>query len=356
VKLLFLTKRRPQQRDLLHRPYGRFFYLPTELAARGHEVKVMLLGHDGSPAEQRCVHDVNFSSWDARSGPQLYLQQLRSTISTFQPDWVVGNSDSYYGILARHFARRGAMRYAVDAYDNFEAYMPWNLPLHWLWRRAVAQADLVTAAGPQLASRLASHRRSRDAHVLPMAADPQFMPLDRNACRRRLGLPLDRPLIGYCGSFDSRRGSHVLLEAMAIVRREIPDAMLVLSGRQSHGMSRLPETLALGYLNDDLIPSLLNGLDVACVLLKENAFGNYSYPAKLYEAMACEVPVVASATAPVRWILGNDERFLAQPGSAEALADRIIANTRLQRVRYPPQPSWSDVARQFEALLLEAMG
>ena len=30
--------------------------------------------------------------------------------------------------------------------------MRWNLPLHWSWRRAVRVADLVTAAGPQLAA------------------------------------------------------------------------------------------------------------------------------------------------------------------------------------------------------------
>ena len=36
MRLLFVCKRHPQQRDLVTRPYGRFFHLPVALAALGH--------------------------------------------------------------------------------------------------------------------------------------------------------------------------------------------------------------------------------------------------------------------------------------------------------------------------------
>ena len=50
MKILFLSKRRPQGKDLLTRPYGRFFYLPYWLAQRGHEVYILLLSYKKEPA------------------------------------------------------------------------------------------------------------------------------------------------------------------------------------------------------------------------------------------------------------------------------------------------------------------
>ena len=61
-----------------------------------------------------------------------------------------------------------------------------------------------------------------------MAADPGFVPMDRAACRDRLGLPQETPLIGYSGGWASNRGTHILLEAFAQVRKARPDARLVL--------------------------------------------------------------------------------------------------------------------------------
>ncbi len=49
MKLLFVAKREPQQRDLVTRPYGRFHFLPTELARRGHDVRMFLVSHRDTP-------------------------------------------------------------------------------------------------------------------------------------------------------------------------------------------------------------------------------------------------------------------------------------------------------------------
>ncbi len=46
-------------------------------------------------------------------------------------------------------------------------------------------------------------------------------------------------------------------------------------------------------------------LDMVAVMNTPGAFGDYSYPIKLYEAMACGRPVVASRTASTAWVLRN---------------------------------------------------
>ena len=352
VNLLFLSKRFPQGRDLLRRPYGRFYHLPRLLAQRGHRVHVALLSHKRLPADTARFEGIDWSSDDLLpSGPAPYLRRVYGLLRTLQPHWVIGCSDTYYGILAQRAANRSGARSAIDAYDDFEAYIPWARPLHWLWRRALAGADLVTAPGPQLAAHLGV-KRAAAAEILPMAADPAFQPLARANCRRRLGLPADRKLVGHLGAFDPVRGRSVVLEAIAALRREHPDLSLVLSGRRSGEFHDPPGVISTGYVIDELMPALVNSLDVACVALADNRFGRASYPVKLCEAMACQVPVVASATEPVRWMLQGDSRFLAAVGSADDMARKISANLGTGRIDYGARPSWDTVAKKLESLLL----
>jgi glycosyltransferase involved in cell wall biosynthesis len=353
LRLLILSKRHPQQRDLIEHPYGRFHHLPLALATLGHIVRVQLCSYRRLCSVEVERGNVRWSSNDLLTlGPHGLSQTLLAEAKAFRPDWIVGCSDAGFGWLAHRLARRVGARLAVDAYDNYEAYMPWNLPLHWAWRRAVKAADLVTAAGPQLAGRLQKHRQDgRQVEVLPMAADPGFVPMDRAACRKSLGLPDTAPLIGYSGGWARNRGTHVLLDSFRRVRMVRPDVRLILSGRPPAEICAAPGVITLGYLADAQLPVLLNALNVACVITANTAFGRYSHPAKLCEAMACEVPVVATATDPVRWMLADDARFLAKIDSAEDIAARTLANLDAGRIDYGQKPSWLEIGRQLESML-----
>lgn len=350
LKILWLCKRRPQGRDLLRAPYGRFFHLPRLLADRGHAVTVALLSHARLPSETLAQGGVRWTSDDAFAGT-AYFRRIRQLIREDRPDWILGASDTYFGILAAHYGARTGVRCAIDAYDNFESYVPWAFPLHALWRRALRRAALVSAAGPQLAERLAATGGRSGVQVLPMAADPQFRPLDRGECRKQLGLDPRVRYVGVGGSLDPRRGAHVLFDALDRLRARDQGVVLLVSGRNAERFRGHPGVHALGLLADDAMPAFVNCLDVACVIVSDNAFGRYSYPAKLAEAIACGVPVVASATAPIRWILQDRREFLAPVGDARTLADRIAANLTLGRVSYPATGGWPERAAELEAWL-----
>jgi len=353
LRLLFICKRHPQQRDLVERPYGRFHHLPVALAASGHDVHVMLCSHRGLPALEHDADGVHWSSRDVRTlGPLRLLGELARQASAFRPDWVVGMSDAQYGWLAHRLSRRCGARLAIDAYDNFEAYMPWNAPLHWLWRRALGAADLVTAAGPQLAELLQSHRRrGRPVDVLPMAADPEFRPRDKLACRVELGLPQEAPLLGYVGSWTKSRGTHLIVDAFQRVRAARPDTRLVLSGRPPGDVLQLPGVIGLGYLPDAQLPLLVSALDVACIVTAATAFGKFSYPAKLCEAMACKVPVVASATDAVRWMLDDRTEHLARLADPADFAEHALALLDAPAADYGERPGWDAIGARLNTLL-----
>lgn len=353
MKLLFLAKRRPQQRDLLERPYGRFHHLPVALTRRGHDVRVLLCSHHGLANEQQDAHGVHWASRDfRRDGVVGTLRWLERESRSFAPDWIIGCSDAWYGWFAHRLTRRLGTRLAVDAYDNYEAYMPWNLPLHWRWRAAIAAADVVTAAGPQLAELLGRRRNAgRPVSIVPMAPDPQFVPHDRPAARASLGLPANTPLIGYIGSWAHNRGTDVILEAFRLIRKARGDSRLVLSGNPPEHALAEPGVIGLGYVQDAQLPLVLSALDVACVITAETAFGQYSYPAKLCEAMACGIPVVATATKPVQWMLGADPRFLAPVGDASGIAGRALDLLGTGQATYPSVPTWDHSAGLLEQAL-----
>jgi glycosyltransferase involved in cell wall biosynthesis len=353
LRLLFLSKRHPQQRDLMERPYGRFHHLPAALAALGHEVRVQLCSHHRLPDMRRRFVGVEWASNDLRtSWPLNFYRELNQNAIAFRPDWIIGVSDTYYGCMAHRLSRSTGARFAIDAYDNFEAYMPWNLPLHALWRRSVRAADLVTAAGPQLAHKLQSLRSSgHPVEVLPMSADPEFVPLDKATCRRTLGLPPDVPLIGYVGSWSRGRGMEILLDAFRAARAIRPEIMLLLSGHPPDEALREPGVISPGYISDNKLPALINSLDVACVTTADTSFGRFSYPAKLCEAMACGVPVLATATDPVRWMLGGRGEHLTPVGDAKAFSEHLIDLLDRPRADYGSRPTWPEQAQRLHLLL-----
>lgn len=355
MRILFTSKRHPQQRDVVERPYGRFFHLPRLFAGRGHEVLLLLSSHRRLDSTRFERDGLRWVSHDVRTlGPARFLPRMREEAMGFAPDWIVGCSDAWFGWMARRLARATGARLAVDAYDNYEAYMPWNFPLHLAWRRAIAAADVATAAGPQLAARLDRHRKGKPPTVVvPMAADPGFIRRDQRGSREALGLPPGAPLIGYMGGWAANRGTDILLRAFHLVRASRPEARLVVTGRPPERVLREPGVHSLGYIDDAALPVALSAMDVSAVITADTAFGRYSYPAKLCEAMACGVPVVATSTEPVRWMLGSDERFLVPVGDAPALASRMLALLETEPpAHYGVLPSWEDSATRLEAALV----
>ena len=352
MKTLFLSKRRPQGRDLLTRPYGRFFHIPRILSERGHDVCLLLLSYK---KEARSHERRSGMTWITESvvptGPLAYLRCAKKTIEKFKPDWVVGFSDTYYGILAAMLGKRYGIGSVIDAYDNYESYIPWLRPLHRLWRKALAKATLVTAAGPYLARFLASFKADKNAHIIPMASDPIFRPLDKAACRKKLGLSLDGKLLGYCGSLYYSRDVETMFRAHERLSREVPGLEMVATGRWENSV-RAPEKMRhLGYLPDELVPAFLNSVDVLLVANRLSDFGKFSYPVKLYEAMRCKIPVVATDTPGANWILGSREEFLARPGDPDDLASKTKKLLSLGRFDYGKQNTWEDSAMLFEEVL-----
>lgn len=332
MQIFFLCKRRPQHRDLIIRPYGRFFYLPKLFAAAGFDVKIILLSYKKEKSENFIRDGIEWhaeSIFPARTSPSpfSYIKKIDFLIYQNRPDWIVSFSDISYGILAQYFGTRYQICTLIDAYDNYESYMPWAKPLHWAWRRALKKASLVTAAGPELANLMHKNRTGQKTLIVPMAADPIFCPMDRLFCRHSMELPENIPLVGYSGSLYKSRNLSYFFDVIRKLSVMLPDVKFVISGRRQKGVS-LPadiksNIIEKGYISDHDIPKLINSMDAMISINKPSDFGEYSYPVKIYEAMQCQVPIVATAVGGSKWILRDHPECLAEHDNACEMTAKI---------------------------------
>lgn len=323
MKILVLCKRRPLSRDLWQRPYGRFFHLSQGLGQLGHEVHVVLLNYQREATFRTERDGIIWHSVNLLPNPQNYYRYVKNLARQQKADWIIGFSDTYFGICAQQVAHSVGARALVDAYDNYESYIPWCKPLHWLWRRSLRRSDALSAAGPTLLQKMQQgrHQNADMDCILTMAADPQFCPGSKLEARQRLGLPEDKFLVGYSGSIFSNRGINVMFEALHAVAKKHPRLDFALSGRINVKLQAPGNTHWLGYLDDELMPDVLRSFDVLIAVNQDSAFGNYSYPVKIYEALACGTPVLASNTPSTAFVLEKYPQALFDAGDPQALTD-----------------------------------
>ncbi len=341
-------------RDLLSRPYGRFYNLAKELAELGHEVHGLYFSYIKGEDERLTKAGMVMESVII---PPLILPawlRARQCAQQFRPDWIIGFSDTWLGIMAQKLAQTSNARALIDAYDNFEAYLPGALPLHWWWRNALNRADVVTCAGPSLATLLGQHCNPDNIRVIPMCADKEILlNLSKTECRQKLGLKQEQKLVGCHGSLYQSRGIDTFFRAARLVHEQDSSITFVTSGRVDKKTTLPVFFNHLGYLPDSDIPYLVNSLDTLVVPNKNDRFGNYSYPVKICEGMACGLPMVVTRTASTQVMLEAFPEMLVEPGNAQDMANGIQLALQKSEQQYPPLPSWRENALQLQALLLD---
>lgn len=150
----------------------------------------------------------------------------------------------------------------------------------------------------------------------------------REVMRRRHGLA-DRKVVGYLGRLHPLKGVTVLIEAWPLVAARVPGATLVIVGdgpdqhRLANAAAQLHDPGAIvftGGCHYDDVPAWLDAFDI--FVLPSLTEGT---PRALLEAMAMELPVVASRVGDIpHEVLGPSSGVVVQPKQKEALAQAVI--------------------------------
>jgi glycosyltransferase involved in cell wall biosynthesis len=168
--------------------------------------------------------------------------------------------------------------------------------------------------------------------VIPSGRDPARLgratAARRSAARARLQVS-GGPVVLAVGRQEPQKGFDVLLRAIPAMRDANPDVQVVVAGQQGRASAELASIIAELDLADSVRMLGLRD-DIAELLCAADVFALPSrregMPGALVEAMALEVPIVASDIAPVREALGDPS--LAELFAPEDISGLAIALTK----------------------------
>jgi glycosyltransferase involved in cell wall biosynthesis len=168
--------------------------------------------------------------------------------------------------------------------------------------------------------------RGRDAQRLGRRTEER-----RAAARERLLLGAE-PVVVAAARHERQKGLDVLLSAVPLLERELPDLRVFIGGREGLQTTRLRERCDELDLADrvafigqrDDVADLMCAADVWCVPSRWEGLGSI-----LIEAMALEVPVVATSAPAIREVAGDPPCFrMVPPDDPCALAGALLEALR----------------------------
>jgi teichuronic acid biosynthesis glycosyltransferase TuaC len=220
-------------------------------------------------------------------------------------------------------------------------------------QRVLREADAVVAVSHDLREKVIALGVDPDAvHVVPRGVDhTRFAPGNQDESRRRLRLPLNRPILLWVGRMVPVKGLDVLIAACKrLVDRGttfhlclIGDGPLRPSLEQTCMAAGLSERVTfVGAVTQHDLPNWYRAADVTMLPSRSEGIPNV-----LRESLACGTPFVASRVGGIVEIADESACRLVPPDKPAELADAItdvLAQPRSKAGVSVPLPSWDDAA------------
>lgn len=243
-------------------------------------------------------------------------------------------------------------------------------PFSWFERYSLRRANGVIAFGRTVLDTVSPRLPSgmKTAVISPGVDTTRFAP-DRsagNCVRETLGWTGDTPVIGFLGRLVPEKGIAVLTAALD--RLAGPwRALIVGTGPLERELRTWAGTYGtrvaiVSSVTHDDVPRWLNAMDILCAPSLTTPRWREQFGRMLIEAFACGVPVVASDSGEIPYVVGNAGVIVSEGNIADwaSTLARLIADAgfradlgRRGRERAEAVFDWSVVARQHSAFFEE---
>jgi len=242
------------------------------------------------------------------------------------------------GVTARRLARRQGIPLVFTYHTRYEKYAHYvPLPQRLVAALAVRlscrfadAADLVVAPSMRIAEMLRERGVGAPVAVVPTGVPvDRFMPGDRAAARRRLGLPADASLCLYAGRLDREKSVDRVIAAFGGIAGAVSGARLSLVGQGSRAeaLRRTAEASPArerihfhGSVAREDLPPYYQAADLFLFASETETQGLV-----LAEAHACGLPAVAVRASGVEEVVVDGETGILTKPDANDLADAAIA-------------------------------
>jgi glycosyltransferase involved in cell wall biosynthesis len=208
------------------------------------------------------------------------------------------------------------------------------------------------------------------AAVVPNAVDDNlFRPMDREKCRRELGL--SRFTVGYVGRLVEEKGLADMVDALSSLPEEV-ELLFVGSGPMEQAIER--RAAELGRSDSvrimqsrplESLPSIMNAIDVLALPSRTTPSWKEQYGRVIIEAHACGTPVIGSTSGAIPDVVGEGGLVVPErnPGAlAEAIETLRRDPARRQamgcagKARVEAECTWARVAEQMASIYDTMMG
>ncbi|MEA3261635.1 MAG: glycosyltransferase family 4 protein [Pseudomonadota bacterium] len=358
LRILFVCKRYYTGKDVILHRFGRLYELPVKLASLGHQVTVLCLDYRGSDRQMPFSEQFGSGSvcWFVVSVRDVFdfnIAKLYKALKAIRPQVVVGSSDIPCLWFARRLAKRCKIPYAVDLYDNYESFGQAVMPgFRSLLKLCVRDAGVVIVVSTTLKEKVLSDYMPRGCVVTMNngVLRSSFCPGDGVAARRELQLPLNARLIGTAGNLSRMKGLDTVYDAWSTLEGLLDDVYLVLAGpiEPKFAVPRGKKVIYLGELLEPQVGQLFRALDVGIVPAHDSEFGRYCFPQKLFEMVACGLPVVGADVGAIGQALHANPEALYIPGDVESLVGALRSQLEYSHLANIKPMEWSELVESIE--------
>ena len=263
------------------------------------------------------------------------LFALRRWLKTQQVDVINTHSstDSWLSALARIGLENPP---AIVRTRHISPPISNNWTTRWLYTRGT---DFIVTTGERLRETLIRENGFPAESIMsvPTGIDPAaFAPGDKVSAREKLGLPVDKVIIGIVATIRSWKGHVYLVEAIAKLQRADLLLLMVGEGPNRHNVENAVETFGLHDQvywagNQENVADWLRAMDLFVL----PSYANEGVPQSIMQAMFCQLPVVSTPVGSVDEIVRDGQTgLMTTPQDANALSQtigRILAAPELGR-------------------------
>lgn len=216
--------------------------------------------------------------------------------------------------------------YGYDLYD-----LPFKSPA---WKERIRcilnDSDCIITVSGSLAECAKRLEVKRPVEVLPTGYDSKrFYPRDREACRRRLDLPLNKRIILSIGSLVKVKGHMNLIHAIGELEGRAKDILCIILG-EGNLRNELQKEIKrcglekvvwlVGRKPREELPLWINACDIFVL-----ASLNEGNPTVMFEALGCGIPFISTNVGGVSEIItSNEYGLICQSNDSTDLCNRIF--------------------------------
>jgi glycosyltransferase involved in cell wall biosynthesis len=193
----------------------------------------------------------------------------------------------------------------------------------------------------------------------------RFHSMDTVSMREQLGLPKDIPVIVAVGALIPRKGYHILIPAVAELKKRGINARLYILGEGNFRSTLEKQIRDLGLQNDVVLKGSIpnqelkcwySAADLSCLASSREGWANV-----VVESLACGTPVVATRIWGTPEIVTSEELGILVEQNPRSIADGLQSG--LQRswnrswiAAHTQQRSWEVVAEEVETWIHQRTG